>query len=694
MESYTGKGRGRVEGMDKATGRAVYAADYYEENMLHLAIVRSAYAHARVLDIDTSKVPETAWVFTAKDIVKNNVQDILPDQPLLVEDKARFLGEAIAVVAAESEEAAKAAAAMVRVTYEPLQVVTDALMAAKPGCIRVHDDTENDVIRFDNEKGNVAQGFAESDLILEDDFYTPIQDHGYIEPDACMAKIEEDGRLLVCSSTQNVFHDLRMVCDITGLTEDQVHIVAATVGGGFGGKDGSTAQLFTALAAFKTRRPCKLIFSRQESLATTYKRHAVYMHVKMGFKKDGTMVAFDGSGYLDTGAYGGLGPAVLSLFSEHFAGPYNIPNVKISSHLCYTNKPVAHAMRGFGAPQGAFATESLISRASKLLGIDPLEIRYKNGIETGMYGGVGQKMRHFVDFKGALKLIEQSELWQERKHNTDPYVGYGIAGGHLSCGLGKNIPDQAEVKIEEADGHYTIFLGLVDIGQGSRTALQAMAADALETDFDNVSLVMADTDRTLDCGSTAGSRSTFIGGNAMLNAIENFKKGEMETGKADFPESEESFSIAGFPHAMYTFIAQAVKLRVDPVTGQVVLLDIAAATEAGRIINPLAMAGQIQGGVAMSVGYAFGENCQFKEGRLLNDSMSTYLMPTAMDLPRIQSLHVDGYEPSGPMGVKGAAEVSTLSIAPAIAAAINEVSEGRLTSLPFDIETILNGLKK
>ncbi|MEE0818564.1 MAG: molybdopterin cofactor-binding domain-containing protein, partial [Coprococcus catus] len=218
MESYTGKGRGRVEGMDKATGRAVYAADYYEENMLHLAIVRSAYAHARVLDIDTSKVPETAWVFTAKDIVKNNVQDILPDQPLLVEDKARFLGEAIAVVAAESEEAAKAAAAMVQVTYEPLQVVTDALMAAKPGCIRVHDDTENDVIRFDNEKGNVAQGFAESDLIVEDDFYTPIQDHGYMEPDACMAKIEEDGRLLVCSSTQNVFHDLRMVCDITGLT--------------------------------------------------------------------------------------------------------------------------------------------------------------------------------------------------------------------------------------------------------------------------------------------------------------------------------------------------------------------------------------------------------------------------------------------------------------------------------------------
>lgn len=180
----------------------------------------------------------------------------------------------------------------------------------------------------------------------------------------------------------------------------------------------------------------------------------------------------------------------------------------------------------------------------------------------------------------------------------------------------------------------------------------------------------------------------------MLDAIRKFKKGQQQEGEADFPESMESFSIAGFPHAMYTFIAQAVKLRVDPVTGQVTLLDIVAATEAGRIINPLSMAGQIQGGVAMSVGFALGENCQFCDGRLLNDSMSTYLMPTALDLPQIRSLHVDGYEPSGPMGVKGAAEVSTVSIAPAIGAAINEVSKGRLNQLPFDIETILNGLAR
>ena len=693
-ERLTGIGRGRVEGMDKASGRALYAADIYEENALCIALVRSPYAHAKILRIDTSRVPEHAYVWTAADLVKNNVQDILPDQPLLAEDKVRFLGEPVAIIAAGTLREAEAAAAEVEVIYEPLPVVTDALAAMQPGAPRVHEDTENAVINFENEKGSVDAGFAASDLIVEDDFYTPVQDHGYMEPEAALAKIDEEGRLLVYTSTQNVFHDQRMICDITGLQPDRVRVIAAVVGGGFGGKDGNTAQLYPAFAAWKTGRPCRIVFDRKTSLETTYKRHAVHMHVRIGFSKEGKMLAFDGIGYLDTGAYGGLGPAVLSLFSEHFCGPYEVPNVRIESHLCYTNKPVAHAMRGFGAPQAAFAAEMLISRAAKLLGIDPLEIRCMNAITKGAEGGLGQTMEHFVDFKGALKLIENSKLWQERKHNTDPYVGYGIAGGHLSCGLGKNIPDKAAVKIAEKEGGYIVYVGLVDIGQGSRTALQAMAAEALGVGFDQVELVMADTSSTLDCGSTAGSRSTFIGGKAMLDAIWKYKQGIPEAGRADFPESSKEFPVAGFPHALYTFIAQAVKLRVDPLTGEVKLLDIVAATEAGRIINPLSMAGQIQGGIAMSVGFAFGEDCRFEEGRLLNNNFSSYLMPTAMDIPHIESLHVDGYEEAGPMGVKGAAEVSTVSIAPAIGAAINEASEGRLNRLPFDREVILDGMKK
>ncbi|MFQ9510845.1 MAG: xanthine dehydrogenase family protein molybdopterin-binding subunit, partial [Lachnospiraceae bacterium] len=282
-----------------------------------------------------------------------------------------------------------------------------------------------------------------------------------------------------------------------------------------------------------------------------------------------------------------------------------------------------------------------------------------------------------------------------------PNIGYGIAGGHLSCGLGKNIPDDAKVEIiEQSPGKYDIHVGFVDIGQGSATALQALAADALETKIENVNMVMADTDKSFDCGSTAGSRSTYVAGNAILNAVKNYKKlkesGEIRaTGEASFPEANKSYATPGFPHAMYTFIAQAVKLKLNPVTGAIELLDIFAATEAGRVINPLSLAGQMQGGIVMSIGYALMENCLFQEdGSLRNRDLSTYLLPTAMDVPAINSIHVEAYEESGPAGVKGAAEVATVSIAPAIGNAIYEISGVSPNALPFDKYTTLKALAR
>jgi CO/xanthine dehydrogenase Mo-binding subunit len=468
------------------------------------------------------------------------------------------------------------------------------------------------------------------------------------------------------------------------------------VGGGFGGKDGHTAQIFTALATWRTGRPARLVFSRRESLETTYKRHSAYMHVKMGFTRDGRIIAFDGKGLLDTGAYAGLGPAVLGLFTEHFAGPYVTPNVRVDTKLLYTNKPPGHAMRGFGAPQGAFATETLISRAASELGIDPLRMRMINALEKGSTASLGQKMEHSVGLKEALALVESSALWKQRKAGVDRYTGYGIACGYLSCGMGKSVPDSARVTLEaREDGNFVVRIGLVDIGQGSRTALQAMAADALGVELDMIIMEMADTAETDDCGSTAASRSVFIAGNAMLQAVEQYKaekaKGKTAvsvSGEAQFPESGMSFPSPGFPHAMYTFVAQAVKIRVDPLTGKVFLLDIFAATEAGRVINPLSLDGQIEGGIAMSVGFALGEDCMFKEGRLLNADLSVYLLPTAMDIPRIESSAVDSFESSGPMGVKGAAEVATVVIAPAIGGAIAEASGVWLSRLPFDMEKI------
>jgi len=404
---------------------------------------------------------------------------------------------------------------------------------------------------------------------------------------------------------------------------------------------------------------------------------------------------------LDTGAYAGYGASVHGLFTEHFPGPYEIPNVRLKTETYYTNKPIAHAMRGFGAPQGAFATESIISRAVAQLGLDPIGMRLDNALVQGSVGALGQPMDHCVGLREALKLVQESDLWKERESNTDPYVGYGVAGGFLSCGLGQKIPDNAKVSVQEReDGGFDIGCGLVDIGQGSTTALAAMAADLLETDIENIHMTMADTDKTEDCGCTAASRSVFIAGNALLAAVKQYKKMKeaglssgTAMGEAAFPESSKDLGRIGFPHAMYTFVAQAVKLRVDPITGSVSLLDIAAATECGKVINPLGLAGQIQGGIGMSIGFCLGEDCTWKDGQLIHKNFATYLMPTALDVPNIASYHVDAYEASGPMGVKGAAEVSTVSIAPAINEAVRQASGAILTKLPLSPEEILKALE-
>lgn len=699
MRQYVGEKRGRLEGMDKATGRALYAGDYRMENMLELALVRSEISHGSVRTLDVSALPEDVLVFTGKDFAENVVADIFCDTPVLAYDRIRFRGEPIAIIAADTREKAKEAAKLVKVEYECLPIVRNTEDAKDPALPVLHGDS-NLLADFFHEKGDVEKAFEESYLIVEDDFETPAQDHGYMEPDACFAYVEDD-RLMVYTASQNVFADRLMICRALGLAPEQVRVRAAFVGGGFGGKDGHTCQIYPSLVSWLTKRPAKVVFDREEVLACTYKRHGIKTHVKMGFSKEGKILAFDGSAILDTGAYAGYGASVHGLFTEHFPGPYEIPNVRLKTETYYTNKPIAHAMRGFGSPQGAFATESIISRAVAQLGLDPIGMRLDNALVQGSVGALGQPMDHCVGLREALKLVQESDLWKERESNTDPYVGYGVAGGFLSCGLGQKIPDNAKVSVREReDGGFDIGCGLVDIGQGSTTALAAMAADLLETDIENIHMIMADTDKTEDCGCTAASRSVFIAGNALMAAVKQYKKmkeaglsSDIAMGEAAFPESSKDLGRIGFPHAMYTFVAQAVKLRVDPITGSVSLLDIAAATECGKVINPLGLAGQIQGGIGMSIGFCLGEDCTWKDGQLIHKNFATYLMPTALDVPNIASYHVDAYEASGPMGVKGAAEVSTVSIAPAINEAVRQASGAILTKLPLSPEEILKALE-
>ena len=388
--------------MDKATGRAKYAGDYSAENMLELALVRSTISHGTIRSIDFSDVPEDVLVFTGKDLAENIVADIFCDTPVLAEDKIRFHGEPIAIIAADTREKAKEAAKLVKVEYELLPVFRNVEDAKNPELPALHGES-NLLTEFFNEKGNVEQGFADSYLIVEDNFETPAQDHGYMEPDACFAYVEDE-RLMVHTSSQWVFADRAMICRALGLEPEQVRVRATIVGGGFGGKDGHTAQIYPSAVAWLTKRPARITFDREEVLACTYKRHGIKMHVKMGFSKEGKMLAFDGTALLDTGAYAGYGASVHGLFTEHFAGPYHIPNVRLKTETYYTNKPIAHAMRGFGAPQGAFATESIISRAIDQLQLDPIQMRMDNALDFGLEGALGQKMEHCVGLKDALTL--------------------------------------------------------------------------------------------------------------------------------------------------------------------------------------------------------------------------------------------------------------------------------------------------
>lgn len=697
MKDLVGKSIRRIDGWEKVTGQVKYPSDIYLPDMLYIKLVMSTKAHAIIKSIDTSAVKgvKDVYVFTAQDVQENSFGNIIKDQPLFCDKIVRFFGEPIAMVAAPTKELARDMAEKIKVDYETLPVVADPVEALNEGSTSLHPDG-NLLQKIDYSKRDIEQGFAESKLVLSDTFQVPMIDHAYMETEAGVSYLDEEGILTILAGTQNSFHDQREISHVLGLPEEKVRVKALFTGGAFGGKDGNTVQIYLALATLKTGKPAKLVFSREESLVTSYKRHPAKVYVKMGFEADGTIKAFEGKVYFDTGAYAALGPAVLGLGIEHFTGPYQIENVKLEGYLVYTNKPPASAMRGFGSPQVLFATETIINRAAYKLGIDPVDLRLQNALEVGGEGPFGQTMEHSVGLKEALQKIKDSSLWKEKFTNKDPNVAYGMAAGFLSCGMGAGLPDDAKVEIEEKDDRYIVKVGTVEIGQGNITAFTQIAAQALGVSHEQIDIIFADTAKTYDCGSTAASRSTYITGNAIIHAAEDLKKngGSFGIGEASFPESSKKDIGIGLPHMMYTFLVNAVKLRLNPLTGEITLLDVAAVTEAGKIINPSSLAGQIQGGVGQGIGYALMENITFQHGEMMQKNLATYLIPTTKDICDIKSDTVDAYEHSGPFGAKGAAEVGTVAITPAITGCIIDKWNLQINELPISRETIVKQLRE
>jgi len=681
----------RVDAREKVTGAARYSGDLDLPGALHLKLVRSNRAHGLITGMefpDLSGRPDH-YFFTAADLKENSFGSMVKDQPVFAEKKVRFYGEPVAMIAAPDEEAAVELARRVRISYDPLPIVTDPEAAIQPGAAPVQEEG-NLAKDLHIVRGDIGAGFSEADLIVSGTFDLPMQEHLYLETESGVAWVDERGVLTVSAATQNPFLDREEICRTLGIPRERVRIKTPWVGGAFGGKDGNTVQIYLALAALKTGRPVRLIFSRRESLISTYKRHPARVKARIGFKKDGSILAFQGEVYFDTGAYRGLGPAVLGLGIEHFAGPYRVENLQLDGYLVFTNKPPASAFRGFGAFQTQLSVETLINRGARLLGIDPIELRRKNALRKGDNWPLGNRLVSSVGLVEALDTLRDTRIWQDRSDNRDPELAWGMAAGSMCCGIGVGIPDTAEVTIEKKGGGYLVRAGTVEIGQGMLTVLSQLAAQELEVPIDRIDIISADTEETSDCGTTAASRVTFIVGNALIAAARKLRKegGAAATGSSVFPGSLEEGIEPGLPHRIYSFIAAAVKLRIDPITGEISLLEICQVTDTGQVINRNCLEGQMEGAAVQAIGFTLMEELSFIEGIPRQTNMSTYLIPTVLDLCPIRVIPVGEGEETGPHGAKGAGELGLVALPPAIIAAVEEQRNIKIDRLPIRPERL------
>lgn len=733
----------RAGAIEKVLGEVRFGADLQTDDSLFLRVVRSPIPHAKIVRIDLEEALQSPWVekiFTSKDIPgKNLIGSIIKDQTVLASDRVRFVGDPVALVAAQTEEAAEEAAAKVQVVYEELPYVTDPEKALQLNAPLIHDKG-NLLAECHVVKGDVQKGFKEAAVTVEETYTTTWVEHAYMEPDAGISYIDEAGRITVTCPTQNVHYDQREVASFLGLPLDSVRIIQSATGGGFGGRLDITVQCLLALATFHLRRPVKIIYTREEVFQVTSKRHPLRIWYKSGAKQDGTLTAVEVDILGDTGAYASYGPAVATRSAIHATGPYQIPHVRIRSRMVYTNNPWSGAMRGFGVPQMAFAHESQMDLLAQVLRMDPVEIRLKNALKVGSETATGQTLMASVGIGQTLKEVKK---WKdsrvfEKDDPERPYIRRGTGIGSMWYGIGNTgrpNPSNAQIEIDPS-GEIRLFTGAADIGQGSDTVLLQIASEVLGISPQEFRLIRADTAFTTDAGVTSASRQTYISGNAVLDAARNLKQKTLrlagcilgmdekdlvfENGliqsRSNPPVSLSLQQMAvrhgrvirsegrfdpettsldpktgqGSPYSTYAFATHCAEVEVDTETGRVRVRQVAASHDVGKAINPKNVIGQIMGGVAMGVGMALIE--EFIPGK--TNSFVNYLIPTTQDVPRVIPILVEDREPTGPFGAKGVGEPALIPTVAAVMNAIADAMGQRVYSLPANLERIVEAAQK
>jgi CO/xanthine dehydrogenase Mo-binding subunit len=660
------------------------------------------------------------------------------DQPLLATDKVRFVGDPIALVAAESEDAAQNAVDTIDVVYEALPAVFDPEAAIEDGAPVIHEKG-NLLFTRRIRKGDVEKAFEKCQAVVERTYRTSALEHAYLEPDAGTGYVDDEGTLVIHASTQNPHYDHKEVVSLLGVEDAEVRVIQAATGGGFGSKLDLNVQGYIGLALYHLRRPVRYVYSREEAFLATAKRHPLTMTMKTGVDSNGRLLAMKSRIVCDTGAYGSYGIAVASRSAVHATGPYDVENVEVDALCVYTNKPFCGAMRGFGVPQLAFAHESQLDLLAKELDMDPLEIRRVNAFRSGSQTPTGQRLAASVgigDCLDAVKSYYASAIQDWKADERSSFEKRGVGIGAMWYGIGNTgvqNPSTARIEID-LDGGVTLYTGCADIGQGSTTTLTQIAAETLGIQPKMIRLVVADTKWTTNAGATSASRQTYISGNAVKDATDKladvllteavnvlkapksalmfedgfvlnskdpaervaFSELVSRAHKKGIPLSWQGFfdpetipldpeTGQGVPYATYAFACHVAQVIVDTLTGEVRVEKVVAAHDVGKAIYPEGVKGQIRGGVAMGVGFALMED--FVPGQ--TESLKDYLIPTCGDMPEVLPLIVESEEPSGPFGAKGVGEPALIPTAPAIVNALADALGERIYNLPANLERVL-----
>lgn len=727
-KNSVGKSHPRVDARGKVTGETLYSGDLTMKDMLHMKILMAERPHARVLAIRTEKAaaaPGVAAVYTAKDVPVNEYGLQIPDQPVLCgpgakkpyTDIVRFVGDQIAVVVANTEAEAAASVKLIEVDYEGLPLLTDPKTAMRPDAPILHPDRgdTNVCVHYKIRKGDVDNAFAKADVIVEGEYHTPVQEHAYLQPEAGLAYIDENGLVTVEAAGQWTHADREAIAHALDLPNEMVRVIYPAIGGAFGGREDMSVQIVLALAAWKLQRPVKIVWSRRESLIGHGKRHEAYLTAKWGATRDGKLVAAESTLVGDGGAYMYTSNKVLGNAAITSTGPYFIPNVKVDVYGVYTNNIPGAAFRGFGAPQALFMAESQMNKLAEKLGMDPVEFRLINALRDGDTMGVGTPAPNPVSAVECIEAARDKFGWKKKKSKIQqkkklPVVvrGRGFAAGFKNVGFSFGYQENCWAKVEiHGNGkmeRVVLHHAGAEVGQGTHTVMIQMAAQVLGVPEGLVEIRTSDSATQGNPGSASASRLTFMAGNSIKGAAEAALKKWNEEERpaiAEFKylaprttpfDKETGYSM---PNFQYAYVAQAAEVEVDTETGHLRVIRITSADDVGKAINPELVVGQIEGAVVQAHGYAVMEEFKTKDGKVLTDQLSTYLIPTIWDIPeKVDSVIVEVPDPNGPWGARGMGELPFLPVAPAIAAAIHDATGVWMSEFPFTPERILKALGK